>query len=170
MRLLRRLLGGGAPEELAGALAAGEHVVGSAPVDGGGLVAVTPLGLWVPAGEGFRRIGWHLVSKAVWRDAVLEVTEAEEVGSAGEAVLLADTAPVRFRLSRPGALPKQVQQRVDGSIRSRHREELPGGGAWFVVRKVPGQDGAVLQVRADPGVDTDLVAGIAADAAAKLAT
>ena len=29
----------------------------------------------------------------------------------------------------------------------------PGGGAWVVLRRVPGQDGITRQVRLDPGVD-----------------
>jgi hypothetical protein len=44
-----------------------------------------------------------------------------------------------------------VRDRVTGTIRSSQRCELPGGGAWLVQRRVPGQDGVVLQVRADPG-------------------
>jgi hypothetical protein len=35
--------------------------------------------------------------------------------------------------------------------------------------KVPGRDGAVLQVRADLGADVDLVAAIAREAAGKMA-
>ncbi len=38
-----------------------------------------------------------------------------------------------------------------------------------MVRKLPGTDGAVLQVRPDPGTDPEVVRGIAEEAAAKLA-
>jgi hypothetical protein len=62
-----------------------------------------------------------------------------------------------------------VRLRVDGSVRTRHRHELPGGGAWFVQRKVPGHDGTVLQVRPDPGTDPALVSAIAEEVAEKLA-
>jgi hypothetical protein len=66
-------------------------------------------------------------------------------------VLLADLPPRRFSLAQPGAVPEVVRERVISSIRSSNRCELPGGGAWFVQRRVPGLDGVVLQVRADPG-------------------
>jgi hypothetical protein len=62
-----------------------------------------------------------------------------------------------------------VHERVTGSIRSRHHRDLPGGGAWFVQRKVPGRDGTVLQVRPDPGADRDAVARLAAEVARRLA-
>lgn len=178
---LRRLLGEPVPEELRARLADDEHVLAAAPVERGGHVAVTALGLWVPdgaptsgkgdtAGPGARRIGWHLISKAVWREGALSVTEAEVTGHAGDAVLLADHRPVRYRLPKPGKLPHLVRERVESSIRSRHHKELPGGGVWFVVRKLPGGDGSVLQARPDPGTDPETVRAIAEEAAAKLAT
>ena len=91
--------------------------------------------------------------------------EVEEI-TAGEgpaAVLLADRPARRFRLADPGRLPEAVHARVEGSIRSRHRRDLPGGGAWFVQRKITGRDGTVLQVRPDPGTDGVIVAQVAAD-------
>ncbi|RZQ60330.1 hypothetical protein [Amycolatopsis suaedae] len=169
MGLLRRLLGDRLPDGFPGPLEPGEDAVGSAAVTGGGHLVVTRLGLWVPDGAGARRIGWHLISKAVWKDGTLTVTEAEESGNAGGAVLLTDREPVSFAVASPGKVPLLVRQRVDGSIRARHHEDLPGGGAWFVQRKPPGVDGTVLQVRPDPGADLELVAGIADEAARKLA-
>lgn len=184
MSVLRRLsslvVGERLPESLAGALDAGEDVVGHAEArevvgaarsadQHGEHLAVTALGLWVPSGAGLRRIGWHLISKAVWEGDTLTVTEAEETGRAGQAVLLADRAPVRYVLPRPGQIPRLVRQRVEGSIRARYRKELSGGGAWFVLRKLPGTDGSVLQVRPDPGTDVGAVEAIAEEAAAKLA-
>jgi hypothetical protein len=115
-------------------------------------------------------MSWHLVSKATWRNGALAVVEAVEVeeiapgtGDGPVAVLLADRPARRFRLADPGRVPEAVHTRVEGSIRSRHRRDLPGGGAWFVQRKVPGRDGAVLQVRPDPGTDPAVVAQVAAD-------
>jgi hypothetical protein len=61
-----------------------------------------------------------------------------------------------------------VHRRVTGSIRSTQHRELPGGGAWFVQRKVPGRDGIVLQVRADPGTDADTVRRLAAEVALRI--
>ncbi|MGH3761795.1 hypothetical protein [Actinophytocola sp.] len=164
----RRLFGGGVPEELAGELERDEHVVASSELRGGGYLFATSLGLWVPEEDGPRRVGWHLVSKVTWGNGVLELIEARETGSAGDAVLLADERPARFVLERAGKLPDVVHVRVNGSIRSRHRRELPGGGAWFVQRKVPGRDGIVLQVRPDQGADTDAVRRVASEVAEKI--
>ena len=61
-----------------------------------------------------------------------------------------------------------MHTRVEGSVRSRHHRELPGGGAWFVQRKVPGRDGTVLQVRPDAGTDRAVVVQVAADVARAL--
>ncbi|MEU8633519.1 hypothetical protein AB0C38_15205 [Amycolatopsis sp. NPDC048633] len=168
MKLLRRLLGDRTPADFTGSLSPGEDVVVSAPIDGGGHLVVTQLGLWIPAEGGARRVGWHLIGKAAWAAGVFTLTESAEVGEAGAAVLLADLPPVRFRLAAPGKVPREAYQRVEGSIRSRHRQEIGSGGAWFVQRKVPGRDGTVLQVRPDPGTDAELVAAIAEQAAAKL--
>ncbi|WP_409494830.1 hypothetical protein [Amycolatopsis sp. cmx-11-12] len=169
MGWLRHLLGDRVPADFAGTLDDGEHVVGSAPVEGGGYLLVTQLGLWIPAEGGPRRVGWHLVGKAAWADGVITLTESEETGTAGKAVLLADKAPVRFKLARPGKVPILLRQRVDGSVRGRHRKDLGTGGAWFVERKIPGRDGTVLQVRPDPGTEVDVIKAIAEEAAEKLA-
>jgi hypothetical protein len=170
MGFLRRLLGDHAPDGFAGSLAPGEDVVDSAPVEGGGHLLVTPRGLWIPDGAGgARRVGWHLIGKAAWKDGVFTLTESVEAGTAGSAVVLTDLAPVRFSLPEPSRVPHHVRVRVDGSVRSRHRQEIGAGGAWFVQRKIPGRDGSVLQVRPDPGTDVTLVAAIAEQVAAKLA-
>jgi hypothetical protein len=166
MSWLRRLLGDRLPDGFAGELEPAENALAAAEVAHGGHLVVTELGLWLPEG---RRAGWHLISKAGWAVGILTLVEAEEVGAAGAAVLLADREPVRFTLPRPGKLPVMVRQRVDGSIRGRHRQDLASGGVWFVQRKVPGRDGVVLQARPDPGVDPEVVAAIAREAAEKLA-
>ncbi|WIY01971.1 hypothetical protein QRX60_49595 [Amycolatopsis mongoliensis] len=168
MSFLRRLLGDHTPADFPGKLDPNEDVVVSAPVEGGGHLVVTQLGLWIPDGDGARRVGWHLVGKAAWAGGVFTLTESSEVSTAGTAVVLADLPPVRFRLASPGKVPKEVYLRVDGSIRSRHRQEIGAGGAWFVQRKVPGRDGSVLQVRPDPSTDPELVTAIAEQVAAKL--
>ncbi|SDD90508.1 hypothetical protein [Actinokineospora iranica] len=164
---LSRLLGG-LPKGFTGRLAPDEAVATAAEVRDGGHLVATSLGLWVPDGDGPRRIGWHLVSKATWGGGAFVIVEAEEVERVGEAVLLADRPPRRFVVVAPGKLPQAVYRRVEGSIRSRHHRDLPGGGAWFVQRKVPGQDGTVLQVRSDPDTDLDVVRTIAAEVAAKM--
>lgn len=166
MGWLRRVLGDPLPDGFPGTLAPAENALAAAEVAGGGHLVVTELGLWLPEG---RRVGWHLISKAVWAEGSLTVIEAEESGVAGAAVLLTDRAPVRFALPRPGKVPSMVRERVDSSIRGRHPQSLAAGGVWFLQRKVPGRDGTVLQARADPGVDPEVVAAIAREAAGKLA-
>lgn len=168
-RFLNRLFGGGVPDGFPGALDREEVVLASAPVRGGGHLVATTAGLWTPDGDGARRVGWHLVSKATWASGVLTVIEAEERDRAGGAVVLGDLPPRRFAVERPGKLPKAVHDRVTGSIRSRHHQDLPGGGAWFVQRKEPGRAGVVLQVRPDPGTDPDAVRVVAAEVAGKIA-
>lgn len=167
-KLLDKIVGDGTPAGFTGRLDAEESVAAWAECRTGGHVVATSLGLWVPTDDGPRRIGWHLVSKVTWGDGELVVIEADEEGTAGAAVLLADRRPRRYPLVNPGKLPHAVHRRVTESIRSRHHRELPGGGAWFVQRKVPGRDGIVLQVRPDPGTDQDAVRAVAEEVAAKI--
>jgi len=167
--VLRRILrGDGLPDGFAGRLEPEERVLAMGSTADGAHLVVTSWGLWIPDGEGVRRVGWHLVSRATWRNDALSLVEADEVENLGGAVLLADRPARRFRLTEPGRVPEAVQARVEGSFRSRHHRDLPGGGAWFVQRKIAGRDGTVLQVRPDPGTDPALVAGLAADVARSL--
>jgi hypothetical protein len=131
-------------------------------------LVATSLGLWLPTDDGVRRIGWHLVSKASWKNSTLVLLEATESEEVDGAVLLIDKTPVRWRIADPGRLPEVVHARVEGSIKSRHHRELPGGGAWFVQRKVAGRDGMLLQVRPDPGTDPDAVRRVAGSVARTL--
>ncbi|GLZ33944.1 hypothetical protein Lesp02_61320 [Lentzea sp. NBRC 105346] len=149
------------PPDFAGTLEADEHVLAFS-----GLVVATPLGLWLPDS---RRVGWHLISKATWSGGALTVVEATVVSTVSGVDLLEDQPPQRFVLPDPGRIPQVVHERVTGSIRSRHRQDLPGGGVWFLQRKVPGR-GIVLQARPDPGTSMDLVSSIAASVAAKLSS
>jgi hypothetical protein len=163
----RGLLGGERlPKGFAGRLAAEERVLATGSLGGeGGAVVASTHGLWLPDG---RRIGWHVISKATWGGGTLTLVEAEEIGTAGGAVLLRDLPARRLPLGKPGAVPEVVHKRVTGSIKSRHHRRLPSGGAWFVQRRVPGRDGVVLQVRPDPGTDIDTVRQVAAEVVAKL--
>ena len=163
-----KVLRQGAPEGFRGKLTAQENVLAYAEVTGGGHLVATSLGLWLPEEDGARRIGWHLISKATWGNGSLAVIEAVEDGHAGGAVLLSDLPARRYKLAKPGKVPQIVQERVTGSIKTRHHQEFPGGGAWFVQRKVPGQDGFVLQARPDPDTDRDSVAAVAAKVAAAI--
>ncbi|RRO19446.1 hypothetical protein EIL87_03940 [Saccharopolyspora rhizosphaerae] len=137
------------PADFPGRLGADEHVLSVASCEDGSVVA-TQLGLWLPEG---RRVGWHLISKAGWGNEVLTLTEAEEARRLDGAVVLHDLQPRHLVLTGETRLPDVVHERVNRSIRTRHHRELPGGGAWFVQRKVPGRNGIELQVRPDPGTD-----------------
>ncbi|TQM37695.1 hypothetical protein [Pseudonocardia cypriaca] len=164
MKLFRKLLGREEiPAEVAGRLSADERVLAVAALADDSHLVVTSHGLWLPGADGSRLVGWHLVSKASWGNGALTVVEAEETESIGGAVLLADLPPRRLRLVDPGRVPETVHARVEGSIRSRHHRDLPGGGAWFVQRKVAGRDGVVLQVRPDKGTDPAVVRQVVAD-------
>lgn len=156
------------PAGFTGTLEPTERVVTMGELVGGGHLVLTQLGLWVPEGAETRRIGWHVVSKAVWDRSALVITEAVSTGTAGEAVLLSDLAPRRFELAQPGKVPEMVRQRVTSSILSSEYCELPGGGAWFVQRRIPGRDGVVLQVRADPGTALGAVEMMVGEVASRL--
>lgn len=159
--VLKRLLGhDDLPDGFTGPLEGEERVLAHAPLVGGGDVVLTSLGVWLPEG---RRVSWHLVSKAGWGDGAISLIEADEAEELDGVVLLRDRPPRRLRLAEPGRVPQVVHERVTASVRTRHHRDLPGGGAWFVQRKVPGRDGTVLQVRPDPGADLDLVRGLAAE-------
>jgi hypothetical protein len=159
----RRLFGrDGLPEGFAGRLDADERVLAAAVLIGGGWLVVTSRGVWLPEG---RRVGWHLVSKATWSNGAIGLVEAHETGTVDDVVLLADQPVRRLALVEPGRVPQVVHERVTSSVRTRHRRDLPGGGAWFIQRKVPARDGVVLQVRPDPGTDEDALRRFVADVA-----
>lgn len=167
LRAVRALLGrDDLPEGFPGRLEGDERLLASAAVAGGGHLVVTSWGIWFP-GEDVR-VGWQRVSKATWDRGALAVVQADEEEVAPGVVLLADRPPRRLRLAEPGKVPEAVHERVTASIRSRHHRDLPGGGAWFVQRKVPGRDGIVLQVRPDPGADADAVRRLAVEVARTL--
>ena len=168
---LRRIFGrivDDLPVDFPGTLTGDERVLSVADLADGTHVVATTLGLWLPEGTEVRRVGWHLISKATWANGTLVVTEADELDTIDGAVLLADRRPHTLRLHRPGRVPEAVHARVTGSIRSRHQRDLPGGGAWVVQRSVPGQDGIVLQVRADPGTDPAAVRSLAVQVARQI--
>lgn len=164
-RIIGRVSGDVLPSGFTGELVDDEYVLATASLREGGQLVATSVGLWVPDEGANRRVGWHLISKATWGGGALAVIEAEETEVVHDAVLLADRPVRRFRLARPGRLPEVVQRRVTDSIKSSHRRDLPGGGAWFIQRKVPGRGGIVLQVRAQQGTDPSAVRLIAAQVA-----
>ena len=167
-RLFDRLTGStGIPAELRGKLGADEQVLATAQSPTG-IVAATSHGLWLSDQDSVSRVDWHSISKATWKSGLLTLIVADQVGTAGEAVLIADRPARSIPLIEPGKLPELVYDRVTNSIRARHYQELPGGGAWFIERKVSGRDGVILQVRPDQGADLSIIERLATKAAARL--
>jgi hypothetical protein len=121
------------PPELITLLDREERIVAWVRTDPG-VVAATNRGLWVP---GYRRIGWERVDKAVWRDGVLSLVEAELV----DGLLLRDKPPLYLRLPEPRDLPATVRRRVEASVVRSEVLPVSGGAARFVARRVPGRDG-----------------------------
>ncbi|HET8581928.1 MAG TPA: hypothetical protein VFL65_01655, partial [Jatrophihabitans sp.] len=85
-----------------------ERVVSWADTADGAVVAATPLGLWWP---GPRRIPWQRIDKAVWRDGVLSVVEADVVDDE----LLVDRPAVSVTIAVPRDLPPTVRKRVEAN-------------------------------------------------------
>ena len=134
------------PAGLLGGLDRDERVVSWAEADLGAIAATTR-GLWLPCGDTDRRIGWELVDKAVWRDGVLTVIEAEVVDD----MLLRDLPPVSLALTEPRDLPPAVRRRVDASVVRSEVLPVDGGAARFVARRVPRRDGVIWRARLEPG-------------------
>lgn len=130
------------PAEIVDRLDRNERVVSWARTDDA-LAVATNRGLWVPA---YRRIGWEAVDKAVWRDGVLTVVEAELV----EDLLLQELPPLHLRLTEPRDLPPTVRRRVEASVVRSEVLPVSGGTARFVARRVPGRDGATWWARLEP--------------------
>jgi hypothetical protein len=138
------------PADLVALLDRDERIVSWADTDAG-VVAASNRGLWVPA---YRRIGWELIDKAVWQDAVLTVTEAELVDD----LLLRDLPSIHLHLTVPRDLPPTVRRRVEASVVRSEVLPVAGGAARFVARRVPGRDGVSWWARLEPGTrDTDHV-------------
>lgn len=135
------------PADVVAGLPTHERVVSWADVAGGGTVVATSLGLWWPAPEGPRLIGWQHVDKAVWRAGVLTVTEADVVDN----LLLVDREPVGVTLSQPRDLPPTVRKRVEANVVRSELLAVGGGAARFVARRTPGRDGVTWLARLEPG-------------------
>ncbi|MGN6609775.1 MAG: hypothetical protein ACTHMS_22530 [Jatrophihabitans sp.] len=128
-------------------LDAGERVVSWADTDEGTVVLVTPRGVWWPDAGSNRLIGWQHISKAVWQDGALTITE----GDVDEGIIR-DRAPVSVRLAVPRDLPPAIRKRVQLNVVSTEVATIaPLGSARFVARHLPGRDGVVWWARFEPG-------------------
>lgn len=134
------------PRELLAELGRDERLVSWALLESGSTGATTR-GLWLPSGDGYRRIGWEVIDKAVWRDGVLTVIEAHLIDD----LLLRDLPPVSLTLMQPRDLPPTVRRRVEASVVRSEVLPVAGGAARFVARRVPGRDGVRWWARLEPG-------------------
>jgi len=134
------------PADLVALLDRDERIVSWARTDDAA-VAASNRGLWVPDDATYRRVGWELVDKAVWRDGVLTVTEAELVDD----LLLRDRPPLHLTLAEPRDLPPTVRRRVEASVVRSEVLPISGGAARFVARRVPGHDGVRWWARLEAG-------------------
>jgi hypothetical protein len=130
--------------EVAGLISAvdpDDRVVAWATVAGDRYVVASVRGLWWPvAGEdtaAMRRIPWERIDKAVWRDGVLMVVEADLVDD----LVLVDRSPAALPLVEPGDVPAQVKRRIDASVVRSEIVPVVGGQARIVARRIPGRDG-----------------------------
>lgn len=124
-----------------------ERVVSWADTAEGAVVAATARGLWWPTGDGPRLIAWQHVDKAVWRDGVLSVVQADVVDDE----LLVDRPAVTARLSVPRDLPPTVRKRVEANIVATELVSVGGGAVRFVGRRQPGRDGVTWWAHLEPG-------------------
>jgi hypothetical protein len=132
-------------------LPAGERVTAWGTTADGQTVVATQLALWLPTGEGHRRLPWQDVHKAAWSEGTMTITPGVEV----EPGVVADGTVARLRLAEPRDMPGEVRARVTRSVAYSSHQPLTGlgGGVRVVARRVPGEDGLTWVLRFDEGVD-----------------
>jgi hypothetical protein len=135
------------PAALDAAVGKGERIVSWADTAEGGVVGVTPAGLWWPDPDGLRCIPWPHIDKVIWQDGRLFVIEADVVDD----LLLVDRPPVSVALATPRDLPPTVRRRVEANIVRTELLTVAGGAVRFVGRRQPGRDGVTWWARLEPG-------------------
>ncbi|PRZ31364.1 hypothetical protein CLV47_1282 [Antricoccus suffuscus] len=137
------------PESAARHLDRDERALAWAQATTGQVVVATPQGLHVVGTDGHRLIGWHEISKGVWKDGLLSITESEPIDDHQ----IVDRAPWSLAFDEPGNVPVILRQRVERSIVTTRYYRLSNGAVWLIGRKIPGRDGLVWQYRAERGLD-----------------
>lgn len=145
------------PAGLSSVMERDETVLSIADLEDGQL-AVTRFGIWHLPNDGSAveladRIGWETLSKAHWDGKVLGLKIADVLGELGGAQWIQDRPRRRFAVVEPRKVTDIIHTRTRAAIVSSLHFDVPGGGGWLVLRKVPGRDGLVPQVRLDPGTD-----------------
>jgi hypothetical protein len=136
------------PPEVVAQLPKDERVVSWADLADGGVLLASPRGLWWPEPDGAPRlIGWQYITKAVWQDNRVIVTEADVVDD----LLLVDRAPVAVEIVVPRDLPPVIRKRVEANVVRSEVLEVVGGAARFVARRIPGRDGVIWWARLEDG-------------------
>jgi hypothetical protein len=109
-----------------------ESILAAAELDGGGWAAGTREALYIPAGDGLRRLGWEAVERAEWDsdESVLHVWEATPFGT-----------PMRrtdLRMEHPGRFGQLVRERISASILVQRHVPLAGNkGVRIIGRRNP---------------------------------
>lgn len=137
------------PEAMRQHVSADERVLAWARSTSGQIVAATQVGLHILGRDGHRMVGWHQISKGVWRDGYLTVTESADV----DEQQIADKQPWQLQFTEPGNVPVVLRERVEQSIAAARYYRISSGSVWLVGRKIPGEDGLRWQYRPDPEVD-----------------
>lgn len=135
------------PAEVVGAVGKNERIVSWADTADGGVIAVTPAGLWWPERDGLRCMPWQNIDKVIWQDGRLFVIEADVLDD----LLLVDRPPVSIALAKPRDLPPTVRKRVEANIVRTELVSVAGGAVRFVARRQPGRDGVTWWARLEPG-------------------
>ncbi len=141
------------PADLVAQLEADDRVLSWADTEDGNVVVASRYGVWWPAPDGLRQIPWQHIDKAVWREGVITVIEADVVDDC----LLVDRAPVSAVLTRPRDLPPTVRKRVEANIVRSELLTVNGGVVRFVARRRPGHDGVTWWARLEPGTRDNAV-------------
>lgn len=132
------------PTQLRKAIGSAERLLALAD-EGPGSVAATQVGLWLPTGDGWRRVDWDAVVKASWTESGLRLIE----GDVNEEGIITDREPIMIRPTEPRNLPIVVRTRVEHSIGRWEQVQVPGGTGRIVGRRKAGVDGLRWTARLD---------------------
>jgi hypothetical protein len=141
------------PADLVARLDPDDRVLAWADTDDDRVVLASRHGVWWPGRDGPRLIRWQHVDKAIWRDGILTITEADVVDD----FLLVDRPPVSAGLKRPRDLPPVLRKRVEANIVRSELVTLSGAVVRFVARREPGRDGVTWWARLEPGTRDNAV-------------
>jgi len=100
------------PAEVLAAVGKDQRVVSWADTADGGVVVVTPKGLWWPEADGLRCMQWQYIDKVIWQDGRLFVTEA----GVEDDLLLIDRPQVSVALLRARVDARRLHRDLDGRV------------------------------------------------------